>query len=139
MPRTVVPPVRLRGEGQTAEGGDSFPERLVKYVPAETLAFFVPAAALLGSDHRPWLIVALVVGAIGTVGYLLQAAPEDPDSRPRVHYYVLACLAFLGWAVGTTPAVADLVHLDQVGAAFVLAVAVFLIPLADEMLNRLPQ
>ena len=67
MPRTVVPPTRMRGRDSSA-GGDSLPERLVKYVPAETLAFFVPVAALLGDDHRPWLIVALIVGVIGTAG-----------------------------------------------------------------------
>ena len=137
MPRTVVPPVRLRGADSATAGGDSFPERLVKYVPAETLAFFVPIAALLGDDHRPWLIAALAVGVLGTVGYLLQTAPADPDERPRPHYYVLACLAFLSWAIGTTPAVAALIHIDQTGAAFVLAVAVFLTPLADGLLNRL--
>jgi len=137
MPRTVVPPPRLRGAAPAADaGGDSFPERLVKYVPAETLAFFVPVAALLGDDHRPWLIVALVVGVAGTVGYLWQTAPAEPDERPRIHYYVLACLAFLSWAIGTTAAVADLIHLDHTGAAFILAVAVFLIPLADGVLNR---
>jgi len=137
MPRTVVPPARMRGPDPSA-GGDAFAERLVKYVPAETLAFFVPAAALLGTGHRPWLIVALVIGVLGTAGYLLQATPKDPDERPRPHYYVLACVAFLSWAIGTTPAVAALIHLDQTGAAFVLAAAVFLIPLADGLLNRLP-
>jgi predicted membrane channel-forming protein YqfA (hemolysin III family) len=126
----------MRGS-DAASGGDSFPERLVKYVPAETLAFFVPVAALLGGDHQAWLIVALVVGVFGTFGYLLQMTPKEADDRPRPHYYVLACLAFLSWAIGTTPAVADLIHLDQTGAAFVLAVAVFLIPLADALLNRL--
>lgn len=136
MPRTVVPPPRMRGAAAAGGGGDSFPERLVKYVPAETLAFFVPVAALLGDGHRPLLIVAVVVGLIGTVGYLMQTAPSEPDERPRIHYYVLACLAFLSWAIGTTPSVADLIHLDHTGAAFVLAVAVFLIPLADGVLNR---
>ena len=126
------------GSSTVAGSGDSFPERLVKYVPAETLAFFVPVAALLGSDRRALLIVALLVGVVGTVGYLLQTAPSGPDERPRPHYYVLACLAFLAWAIATTPAVADLIHLDHVGAAFVLAVAVFLIPIADALLNRTP-
>lgn len=39
MPRTVVPPAELRGARERPIGGDPLPERLVKYVPAETLAF----------------------------------------------------------------------------------------------------
>ncbi|HEU5109715.1 MAG TPA: hypothetical protein VFT95_14330 [Micromonosporaceae bacterium] len=141
MPRTVVPPVHFRGgrrgRGEPA-GGDSLPERLVKYVPAETLAFFVPIAAVLGADRRGWLITVLVVGVAGTVGYLwLAARKANDDEKPLPHFYVLACLAFLCWAIGTSAGVADLVNLDQVEAGVVLGLAVFIIPLGDDVLNRL--
>jgi hypothetical protein len=106
MPRTVVPPVRWRGPGGPGSaGGDGFPERLVKYVPAETLAFFVPLAAVLDPGHRLWLITVLVVGAVGTVGYLWLAGQQaGPDERPLPHFYALSCVAFLCWAVGTAAA-----------------------------------
>jgi hypothetical protein len=138
MPRTVVPPVRFRGPGDGKPvGGDSLPERLAKYVPAETLAFFVPIAAVLGTDRKPWLIAAVVVGVLGTAGYLwvAQRRTED-DEQPLPHFYVLACVAFLCWAVGTNAGVASLIGLDKVEAGVVLAVGVFLIPLSDEFLNR---
>jgi hypothetical protein len=139
MPRTVVPPVQFRGPGGVLPGGgDGLPERLVKYVPAETLAFFVPLAAALGPDRGPWLITIVVAGAVGTAGYLWVAGQRTrPDERPLPHFYVLAILAFLCWALGTSGGVAGLVGLDQTEAGVVLGLAVFLIPLLDEVLNRL--
>jgi hypothetical protein len=139
MPRTVVPPIRWRGSGAPpSTGGDGFPERLVKYVPAETLAFFVPLAAVLDPDHKPWLITVLAAGAVGTVGYLwLAGRLAGPDERPLPHFYVLSCVAFLCWAVGTSGGVAALVGLDRVEAGVLLGLAVFLVPLLDDVLNRL--
>jgi hypothetical protein len=138
MPRTVVPPVRFRGSGGAEPaGGDRFPERLVKYVPAETLAFFVPTAAVLDDDHKAWLLAVLVAGILGTAGYLWVAgrAAED-DERPLPHFYVLASIAFACWAVGTSAGVAALIGLDQVEAGVVVGLAVFVIPLVDDILNR---
>lgn len=136
MPRTVVPPVSVRGAA--AVGGDQLPEKLVKYVPAETLAFFVPAAAALGSGRGVLLVVVVVAGLAGTVGYLWWAGQRaKPGRRPLAHFYVLAGLAFLCWAVGTCPNVATTVGLDQVEAGVVLGLAVFLIPLADGVLTRI--
>jgi len=137
MPRTVVPPVRMRTAGAESVGGDSLPERLVKYVPAETLAFFVPIAAVLGADRRPLLVTVLAIGVVGTAGYLWLAGQKAAeDERPLPHFYVLACLAFLCWAVGTSAGVAGLIGLDPVGAGVVLGAAVFAVPLLDEVLNR---
>ena len=135
MTRTVVPPPP--GE---SEGGDDFPTALVKYVPAETLAFFVPAAAGIGRDRSALLILVVVVGAIGTLGYLWLRAQAEPDKnkRPLLHFYVLAVIAFLVWAIGTAPSVAQLAHLDEVAAGVVLGTGVFLIPLADRLLTRRP-
>ena len=135
MPRTVVPPVSLRGK--KAVGGDQLPEKLVKYVPAETLAFFVPAAAALGTGRRGLLIVVVVAGLAGTVGYLWWQGQRAKGKRPLPHFYVLAGLAFLCWAVGTCPNVATTIGLDQVEAGVVLGVAVFLIPLTDGVFTRL--
>jgi hypothetical protein len=140
MPRTVVPPVRFRNaRGAEPAGGDSLPEKLVKYVPAETLAFFVPLAAVLDDDNRkPWLITVLVIGIVGTAGYLwLAARNAAEDERPLPHFYVLACVAFVCWAIGTSAGVAALIGFDRVESGVVLGLAVFLIPLADDVLNRL--
>ena len=139
MARTVVYPVVMRNGGTPPAGGeaggDSVPERLVKYVPAETLAFFVPAAAGLGADREGLLIAVIVAGLVGTIGYLWVAAQrEDEDKRPMTHFYVLAGLAFLCWALGTSGSVSSLVDLDATAAGVILGLAVFLIPLVDEVL-----
>ncbi len=138
MPRTVVPPLVYRGKRSTLVGGDGLSERLVKYVPAETLGFFVPTAAQVGAAHRALLIVIIAAAALGSVGYLWLASRRIPaETRPLVHFYVLAVIAFFCWAVGTTSNTAALVGLDSRSAAVVLAIAVFVIPVADDVLTRL--
>ncbi|WP_433222663.1 hypothetical protein ACQP00_24085 [Dactylosporangium sp. CS-047395] len=138
MPRTVVPPARFRDDGAPPVGGDSFPERLVKYVPGETLAFFVPLAAFVGDGREMLLVVVVLAGLIGTVGYLWLAGQRaEEDERPLPHFYVLAAVAYLCWAAGTASNVADLAGLDAIAAAVVLGIAVFIVPLLDEVGNRL--
>jgi hypothetical protein len=137
MPRTVVPPLRYRGPRSKPVGGDALPDRLVKYVPAETLAFFVPIAAVIGTQRNALLIGVVVAGFVGTIGYLWLAAQRaDAEQKPLPHFYVLAGLAFVCWAVGTSANVSALVGMDRVEAGTVLGLAVFLIPLLDEILNR---
>jgi hypothetical protein len=138
VPRTVVPPVRFRDSQDAGIGGDQYSVRLAKYVPGETLAFFVPAAAGLGARHNAVLVGAIVVGLLGTIVYLwLAAGKADVDQRPLPHFYLLAALAFLCWTVGVSSNVAALVHIDPTIGGFVLTAAVFLIPMLDEAGNRL--
>jgi hypothetical protein len=138
MPRTVVPPKPASKRAADAPaGGDQLPEKLVKYIPGETLAFFVPVAAALGSDRKGWLVAVTIVAAIGTVAYLWNSASSTPATeRPLPHFYVLAVIAFAAWAIGTSPNIADLISVDDVVAGVILALAVFLVPLADGILNR---
>jgi hypothetical protein len=143
MTRTVVPPPRAVASGpggrlRGATGGDDLPTKLVKYIPGETLAFFVPAAALIGSDRDGLLVAIAIVGTIGNVGWLWYSArPEPATKRPRTHFYVLSVIAFVVWALVTAPNLADLISLDEVAAAVLLMAGVFLIPLADGILNAL--
>ena len=139
MTRTVVPPSSSRRRrGQGAEPGDGLPEKLVKYVPAETLAFFVPTAAALGTDHDGALIAAILIGAAGTVGYLwLAARGEPPAKRPLPHFYALSVIAFACWALGTGPSVMQLVGVDPTVAGVILGFGVFVIPLVDGILSEL--
>jgi hypothetical protein len=114
------------------------PEKLAKYVPAETLAFFVPVSAGIGGGHDSTIALLIFVAAAGTVGYLWLNGRKLPrDERPLVHFYVLAVLAFLCWALGTSSAVASLVGADEVTSGVVLAIAVFAIPLLDGVITEL--
>lgn len=139
MPRTVVPSLKDPATARGPLGGDDPATKLVKYVPAETLAFFIPAAAVIGADQTALLVLALAAGAVGTFGYLwLQAQREsDPAKRPLTHYYPLAVVAFGIWAIATSSNVASMLGLDGVAAGILLMVGVFLIPLADGVLTTL--
>jgi hypothetical protein len=137
MPRTVVPPVGFRSGQSGAVGGDDYLVKLAKYVPAEALAFFVPLSGIVG-DSRPTLLwIVLAVGAVGTVGYLWVAGQRaDPDQRPLAHFYALGALAFLAWALGTSATVPGLIGLDAMAGGVILGIAVFFIPLLDNVLNH---
>src|SRR4051812_26482152 len=121
MPRTVVPPSPASDLRATTDGGgDKLPEKLIKYVPAETLAFFVPVAAAVGTGRNALLVTVLVIGLIGTPCYLWTAARQLPrDKRPLFHFYPLAMAAFAVWALGTSSAVADLVHVEPTTAGII--------------------
>lgn len=66
---------------------DSYAEKLVKYVPAEVLAFALPAAALnVGNDK--WLKAIVLAGFIATPLYLIASARTKPPSqRPASAFY----------------------------------------------------
>jgi uncharacterized membrane protein AbrB (regulator of aidB expression) len=154
MVRNVVYPSRLQArmsdkvagvaaDAEDQQQPDDYGDKLVKYIPAEVIAFFLPAYALAAklnnfSDRIGWLLVGIAV--LGTVGYLLVKA--DKTKPPRWYFYLLAVLAFLGWAIGTTTEVAELFNLPQpeLSGKLVVFVTVFFVPLVDGLLTRyLPQ
>jgi hypothetical protein len=110
-------------------------DKLVKYIPGEVIGFYVLAYAYVqvGPDWAQWLVLGLAV--VGTPAYLF--ARSDSTNPPRWFYYVLAVLAFVGWALGTSSVGADLFGLPDFVSTLAVFLAVFLIPLADELLTRL--
>ncbi len=139
MARTIVYPSRLAGALETDRAGkptDSYLEKLTKYVPAEVLGFFMPAAALV-SENTALLIVCLVIGAAATPGYLWLTSQTQPAAnRPRWFFYVLAVIAFLAWTASASEPVTNMLGLQQNVAGFILMAAVFVIPFADQLLTR---
>lgn len=116
------------------EAPDGVPEKIAKYVPAEVLAFFVPAASQFGdSSVRLWVL--FVAALAGTVGYLLLRRTNE--TRP--FFYPLAGLAFIVWALGMSEETASLVGLSARDGQFVMAVGIFVIPLADTVIDRVLQ
>lgn len=144
MSRTIVHervPIAkdLAAKGVAARGTlateDTYTERLVKYVPAEVLAFFVPISTQVG-DNKVLLWVTLVVGIAGTIGYLyLHARKQAAEEKTGWYFYPLAAIAFLAWAIGTNEQVAGLVGLSQSSRGVILGLCVFAIPLLDEILS----
>lgn len=142
MVRTVVHPSKARApvapEGaQVQQPPDTFGDKLVKYIPAEVIAFFLPAFALaraLKLEWVDWLVLALA--AFGLVGYLLIKA--DKTHPPRPYFYLLSLVAFFAWAAGTSSAGEDLFCFSQpdITGKLIVMGAVFLVPLVDELLTR---
>jgi hypothetical protein len=122
------------GTKATGQTTDDWGDKLVKYIPAEVLAFFIPAYAVVetAGPIGPWIVFALALA--GNIAYLIARA--DRADPPRWYFYVLAGIAFGAWAIGTTTVGAVLLHLPPWSAEITVLGAVFLIPLADEILTK---
>lgn len=146
MPRTVVPAPRAIPTAGGAAGGappdgtgnkDGLPEKLVKYVPAETLAFFVPISAAIGSSEEGTLIALIAIAAIGTPLYLWVAALKAPaGEKPRFYFYILAEIALACWLLGTSGPTQTLVGVSATLGGVILAAAAFLVPVTDEVIAQ---
>jgi hypothetical protein len=166
MPRTVVYPPRAgqRDAGKAVAAAAPSPERgevpkapapqpptkedglgdkLMKYIPAEVIAFYVSGYVLAGSLGGKARWAVLLVCLFGTPAYLFIRA--DRVNPPRWYFYVLATLSFLAWAAGTSTVGADLFgwadptnpQKAEIMGKFIVTAAVFLIPLTDELLTKL--
>jgi hypothetical protein len=123
----------FRGQQATETPPDSYSDRLVRFVPAEVLAFFVPAAANW-SDDETALIVILITGLLATPLYLWV---RGRDNQPVTWwFYILATIAFFAWAAGTSGATSELLGMSERAGTLALALAAFLIPLLDEVLDK---
>lgn len=133
MPRTIVyPPLRKSDTYAHMDADDSttpddYGKRLLKYVPAEVIGFYLLASAFPDSDALQMLF--LFVAAIATPAYLWYVAPDDHP--PLAYSYVLATLAFLAWALGTSPNAAGLLNLGKGIGPAIMLVGAFLVPLVD--------
>ena len=109
---------------------DDYASKLVKYIPGEVLAFFLPATALAAADTGlQW--AALAIGLVATAGYLYVYNRRNNLPAPRPLYVALSGLAFLAWAFGTSAPTRGLIGLPDIYAQFVLLVAVLGIPMFE--------
>jgi hypothetical protein len=87
----------------SGESRDSTVSALVKWIPIEVIAFYEAITTPFGNDVGPFLIHAI---AAGTVASFLWTAFATTDQKARSaiawRQVVLATLAFVFWAVGTT-------------------------------------
>lgn len=91
------------------EPPDTYAERLVKYIPAEAMAFFLPTYALADSDAIRWLVLLLATAGDLVLLALSAAAARrgivaetETQRQARRYSYVLSIVAFFAWAVGTS-------------------------------------
>lgn len=118
---------------------DGYLDRLVKYIPGETLALWLPLAVAAAASSTPWLLWVVFAAGLGaTVLYLwLNGRKLPTDKRPMPHFYVLAAVAFVVWALGTSQPTADLFKLPADVANVLLGLGVLLIPGLDQLLEAL--
>ena len=133
--RTIVYPTRPKAAlPMAAAPPDAFPDKLLKYVPAEVIAFYAPLYSSLTGGTAKALVFAASV--LGLLLYLWLRAPVHQP--PRAYFYVLAIVSFVGWALGTSPVgVAMLGITDPDISKVALPIVVFLVTAIDEVLTRL--
>ena len=119
---------------ETGAAPDRYAEKLVKYVPAEVIAFYLPAYAYVqtAGNVTKWTVFGL--GALGTVVYLL--IRSEWSRLPHWYFFVLGVVAYVCWALGTSTIGTDLWGMSTMLSRITIAAAVFLIPGIDEILTR---
>lgn len=129
--------VLLDASGRVNQGipDDSYRERLLKYIPAETIALFI---AVYGSTYyisgsETWYLLMarwlLIAGTLGTMLYLWQI-----EGVTDLVQLALSTIGFVIWvcALGVVT-VASLPYYNAVVAAVFLIVWVFGIPFIEGM------
>lgn len=159
--RRDAAPGMVRTPVNRAEYEDRYAAKLVKYIPAEVLAAFIPLIALaneIKASKEVWLWVTVGIGAACTIGYsrwqstdvlkkqIEAAHGEWPQERvdreykflqPHVYYYALALVAFAAWALATAQPARALIGMDATQSEFVVAAVALVLPLADVTLRHL--
>jgi hypothetical protein len=126
---------------RTVRQDDSYVTKIVKYVPAESIALATGFFAAF-SPTGWWVPFWLVVFALANLGYLFGAAHMN-DARVNTdpHYYVLATCAFFAWSLATIDRVAAWAGLDGSASdpqrAWVLGVATGVIPMLDSLTKKM--
>lgn len=124
---------RVRGNAPLPEAAaDQYADKLVKYVPAEVLAFYLPAFALFEADAGRWAVA--ILGALGTVLWTLVAAKRNKTPLPWF-YPTLALLAYAAWAIGVSALGTDVLGFSKEVATLIVLVAILAIPAVDELLS----
>lgn len=125
------------GQPGAAEPADGYLDRLIKYVPAEVVAFYAPTAATAGTN-RGLLLAVVAAGVVATPGYLwFQSRRQPADERPFPHFFVIATLAFLVWALATSAELASTIGLDARTVMVSLAITILIVPALDAGLAQL--
>ncbi len=142
MIRTVVHSAPIRPEADTdpdVQTKDNYSDKLVKYIPAEVIAFYLPMYTYVLSSvtengeitSKTPLFVVLVISLLGLVGYMYVRR----SSTTNWYFYALSAVAFLAWAIGTSPVGQNLFDLPELYNKVILMTGIFLVPMFDELLS----
>lgn len=118
----------IAGSGADSGSADDYFTKLVKYVPAETVAFVCAVSATPLSNALMWVV--FWAAAVGSVVYI---AIREP--LPWFTYILTLIAAFL-WIIGTTNYGEILFHLSYAASRVMMAIGIFLIPGIDELATK---
>lgn len=124
--------VRLFASNET---DDSYLNRLVKYVPVEGLAPFIPVAAMAGDkDMQLWItfLATLLVGVV-----LIAAQTKNQTPRPRLWFWPFVVIAFVAWSVGASEEFRGLLEVSSESGGWFLALVAVVLPALDLGLETL--
>jgi hypothetical protein len=120
---------------RTVSDNDSYVSKIVKYVPAESIALATGFFAAFTGLSRGGVFLAVGIFAVANFAYLLGVAHVHDKEVPSLHFYVLSAMAFLLWSAAEIDPVARAVGLAGTSSgpqrAWVLGVATGFIPLLD--------
>jgi len=124
--------------GATGQGTpDDYLDKLAKYVPAEVTAAYVALTAGAAQFAVKWptyLVFGVCLAA--TPAYLyIQARRQNSLTATRWYFYLLATPAFFFWATNVSDGFRDFVGWSAKEANFYLAIAAFVIPLIDAVVD----
>jgi hypothetical protein len=121
-----------RPDAVATRPGDDFASKLVKYIPAEALAF-VALISSFSDITEPQVITIVAVGLAGQMLWLRrQGAKLPPADRPTWRQYILSAIAYAAWVLGTSPAVSAVFGVDRTTATITMASVAYLLPLIDD-------
>lgn len=121
---------------------DGYLEKIAKYVPAELVTLTTLAFAAL-TPTGTWVWVLVAGGAIANMLYLWGTALQGRALAPlpRWYFYPLSALALVLWSIAIIGTVGREIGISgsnaEVEKTFVLALAAFLVPLADVIATAL--
>jgi hypothetical protein len=125
----------------SAQTRDGFVSAITKWVPIEVITFYEAVTSPFGNNVAPFLLFAICAGVIVTFLWTAFATTSaNAVSRVAWRQVILATIAFVFWAVGTTsPDVWKLLaQWWQPGInPATLAAAAIVLPIADGILKRL--
>jgi hypothetical protein len=132
MNRTVRP--GNPGLRAASSDDDSYLNKLVKYVPVEGLAPFIPIATLAMDGWKLWLTfaVALVIGVL-----LIAVQARSQAEPPRGWFWPFVVVAFCAWSVGASEEFRSLLNVSSSTGGWLLALTAATLPAADSGLEKL--
>jgi hypothetical protein len=132
MRRTVQAPSNrslVRGSG--ADSGDSYLNKLVKYVPVEGLAPFIPIAAIAqGNDLLLWITFTTTL-IVGLALIIAQARGE----KTRAWYWPFVVVSFFAWSTGASEDFRALLGATDTFGAWLLGLTTVALPALDSALE----